>query len=130
MSTAGEDEDDVYPLMRTAGPVDAAPQLRAIVAAKIAENYLSSDPVSYDLGPIVLPADGGVQAMAAYLLILSVRSPLLSPPRIAVSDVIRDAYPTPEQIEAAVRNALDILARARAGLLRPQPGGGYHPGVN
>jgi hypothetical protein len=126
---ADQKADDDYPLLAKAGPVYARPQLRAMVAAKIAANYLSSDPVSYDLAPIVLPADGG-QAMGAYLLILSVRSPLLSPPRIAVSDVIRDAYPTAGQIEDAVRNALGILADARAELLKPQPGGGYHPGPN
>jgi hypothetical protein len=126
MNTPGE---DLAPVLERGGHVDAAPLLRAVVEAKIAEQHVSSEPLHYDLSPVLLPGADG-QAMAAYLLILSVKSPLLSPPRIAVPEIIADAYPSESQIGAAVASAVAMLAAARKQILRPERGGGYHPGAN
>jgi len=116
------------PLLGNPEPSDADAVLRAVVYRKIRENHVGAQ-VQFSLTATPkLNAQGGIEA--AYLLILSMKSPLMSPPRIAAPQLIDDAYPTPEQIERHVRAALQALYDARRSLLSPGSSGGWHPGVN
>lgn len=121
--------EDGYSLMATAGALYARVLLEHAVKREIDQVYLGPEALHFDFGPILIPGPGG-QGMAGYLLILSCKSPLLTPPRIALPEIIADAYPSDSQIKDAVTKALATLIDARARLLRPQPGGGYHPGAN
>lgn len=89
-------------------------QFRQIVEAKIAEIVLG-DPIVYDLAPIFIPDQNG-QLLVAYCLIVSCRSPVLSPPRIAISDLILDACPSKDQLEASVEKTITALFKLRAKL--------------
>lgn len=124
----GTEPDLMAPLLREAGPADAGAALRAVVEAKIRENHAGAT-ISYDLAPTPMQGADGTLG-GAYFLILSVRSPLLSPPRIATTFIIADAYPTDAQVNEAVKACLATLHEAREQLLRGGPGGGYHPGAN
>jgi hypothetical protein len=120
---------EMAPLLASPGPADARIALRKTVAEKIAENHLGEQ-ISFDLGLILL-AGPGQPAMAAYLLILSMRSPLMSPPRIAVPHIIEDGYPSESQVGEAVKAALAGLYEVRQKLLRGDTIGGIgHPGAN
>ena len=108
--------------------IDAGLVLKHLVDAKLREIHVG-EPVHYDLAPVPVAAPDG-RIGAGYFLILSLRSPLLSPPRIASTYVIRDAYPTPDMIGEAVRTCLEALNEARKNLLRAGPGNQYHPSAN
>lgn len=80
--------------------------------------------IRFDFGPIATPDPATHQMHVAYLLVLSCRSPLLSPPRIAVNDIIFDGYPSEQQVRHAVRRSLEALLGVREQMLSPTPPGG------
>jgi hypothetical protein len=88
---------------------------------KIISETVLGDPVSYDIAPVVVPSpDGSGNMVVAYLLVLSCRSPVLRPPRIAVSDVIYDGHPSDEQLAGAVTKAITSLFEVRRQLCSQQ----------
>ena len=117
----------MLPLLREPGPANARPELYRQVETAIRENH-AGEPVLYDL-TLVLVAQN-TQPAAAYLLVLSTRSPLLSPPRIASTFLIMDACPTPAMISHAVKICLAALYEARKNLVSAGPQAQYHPGAN
>jgi hypothetical protein len=101
---------------------DAGTSLREMVA-RIVDEAAPVGGVDFDFGPAVLPDPhnpGG--QLAGYLLIISCRSPLLAPPRIAVPDMIYDCYPSEDQVRYSVLRTVETLFGMRAGLCRGAPG--------
>lgn len=95
--------------------------LRRTVDKLLLKRTLGED-YGYDLGPCTVQTPKGL--VAGYMLILSCRSPVLSPPRMAHSHFIPDPWPSDELIENAIRECLTGLAAARNQLLGkpvPQP---------
>jgi hypothetical protein len=68
----------------------------------------------------------GPQAEIAYILVVSCRSPLVAPPRIAAPAVIADAWPAEPHVAAAVAEALEGLADLRRQLLTTPSGQGMN----
>ena len=69
----------------------------------------------YDIGPACVPTPQGVKA--GYLLIITARSPVLSPSRLAWSHFIADPWPADEMITAAIKLCLKGIAETRRKLL-------------
>lgn len=93
---------------------DRRDKLCAAVARALAERCPAED-YGYDLGPALVPGPQGFTA--GYVLIISCRSPVLSPPRMAHAQVIPDAWPDDATVSAAVGACLDALAQVRRKLL-------------
>lgn len=103
------------------GATDRRAQLAGIVEKLVNLRALGED-TGYDITPVILPGPSGPQA--GYLLILSARSPVLKPPRMAFSHAIPDAWPDEEQLADAVGHCMQGLAKTRLSLLgKPAPGG-------
>ena len=83
------------------------------IAARLSETVLGQD-IDYDMAPSILP---GPEAFVAYVLILSCRSPVLAPPRIAVTDLILDANPGDHALTESVDRAVGQLMQVRRQLL-------------
>ena len=94
--------------------VRAADRYRQVIEKTINENVLG-DPVEWDFSPVVVPQmlQAGAEPVCAYLLVLSCRSLLLSPPRVAVTDMLWDSCPSDEQIRTEVIASLDGLFKTR-----------------
>lgn len=93
---------------------DRRDKLRSAVARALAERSPAED-YGFDIGPALVPGPQGVTA--GYMLIISCRSPVLSPPRMAHAQVIPDAWPDDATVSAAVGACLDALAQVRRKLL-------------
>lgn len=78
------------------------------------------DAYGFDIGPVLIPSPQGMAA--GYLLVISCRSPVLVPPRMAQVQVIADAWPDEATLASAVGACMDGIAAARAELLKiPAP---------
>lgn len=111
------------------GNVDRHDEIRGTVARVLTERTVAGEDYGFDVGPSLVPAPQGVAA--GYLLVISCRSPILVPPRMAHSQVIADAWPDEATLAAAVGTCLDSLARLRAKLLEvpaPAAANGRRPG--
>jgi hypothetical protein len=96
------------------------PHLEAVVEQTIAETILSNEVFWYDISPNVVANPSGDPSMPpviGYVVIISCKSPVLSPPRIAISDVIYDGHPSDQQVESTVKGLLDSLFEVRRQLL-------------
>lgn len=87
---------------------------RDTIAMRLAETVLG-DPIGFDLAPAVVPGPDG-SPVVAYVLILSCKSPLLSRPRISVSDMIADSCPSTAQLHEAVDRSVESLFKVRSQL--------------
>lgn len=74
------------------------------------------DSYGFDIGPVLIPSQQGMAA--GYLLVISCRSPVLMPPRMAQCQVIADTWPDEATLAVAVGACMDGLAAARAELLK------------
>lgn len=83
-----------------------------VIEKTIAETVLG-DPVAYDLGPCPMPLPDGSGMAICYVLILSCRSPVLVPGRIAVNDIIWDGHPGDEQLRKSVTSTIEQLFEIR-----------------
>lgn len=105
---------------------DAGVSLREL-AARLIDEQVIGDAVDFDFGPVLLPDQQTPGLFVpGYMLILSCRSPVLSPPRIAAFDPLYDAYPAEALIRAAVTSCVTTLFEARAKLCQAGP----FPGLN
>jgi hypothetical protein len=98
---------------------------RAELAQAVARTLTERTPgevYGYDIGPALVPGPQGVTA--GYILIISCRSPVLSPPRMAHAQAIADAWPDDATLSAAVGACLDALAAVRRKLLEVPAGAG------
>jgi hypothetical protein len=86
------------------------------IAERLAEIVLGLD-VDYDLAPAIVPCGPAQQPVVAHLLILSCRSPLLSPPRISVSDLIYDTCPADPVLTDSVDKTVGQLLVLRQQML-------------
>jgi hypothetical protein len=103
---------------------DRRDKLRAAVARALAERCPAED-YGYDVGPSLVPGPQGFTA--GYMVIISCRSPVLVPPRMAHAQLIPDAWPDDATLSAAVGMCLDELAAARKKLLEvPASAGNGH----
>jgi hypothetical protein len=94
---------------------DRRAELSAAVERLINARALG-DAYGFDIAPALIPGPQGVAA--GYLLIVSCRSPVLVPPRMAQVQVIPDAWPGDDALAAAVTACMDGLAQAKADLLK------------
>jgi hypothetical protein len=102
------------------GTVDRQDEIRGAVARLLTERTVLGEDYGFDIGPALVPAAQG--AAAGYLLVVSCRSPVLVPPRMASAQVIADSWPGEDALAAAVGTCLDVLAQMRAKLLEvPAP---------
>lgn len=100
--------------------VDRQDEIRGTVSRILTERTVAGEGYGFDLGPALVPVPQGLAA--GYLLIISCRSPLLAPPRMAHSQVIADAWPDEATLATAVGACLEALAQLRAKLLEvPAP---------
>lgn len=100
---------------------DRRGELAATVSRILAQRTPAED-YGYDLGPALIPTPQGVTA--GYLLVISCRSPVLSPPRMAHAQAIPDAWPDENTLSAAIGMCLDQLAQVRRKLLEIPAGNG------
>lgn len=111
------------------GTVDRQQEIRRAVARAITERTLPNEGYGFDIGPALVPAPAGVTA--GYLLVISCKSPVLAPPRIAAAQGISDPWPDEKALGAAVGSCLGVLAQMRAKLLEvpaPAAANGRRPG--
>lgn len=81
-----------------------------IIDNVIAEQVLGDERFEWDFSPVIVPSltvPGAIEA--AYLLIVSCRSLLLTPPWCAVNDLIRDGHPSEPQIRRATAGCIEGL---------------------
>jgi hypothetical protein len=100
------------------GATDRAAEVRELVAQALLEQAKGLD-YGYDVGPALVPRLDRGDVVGGYLVTISRRSPVLSPPRLSISIPVEDGWPTPELISEAVRNCVNAL-KARALQLREQ----------
>jgi hypothetical protein len=77
---------------------------------------LGRDGIEWDFSPLLIPNPAGGEV--AYLLIVSCRSLLLTAPRVAMCDIVRDSSPDSATLRKAVTAVLEKLYQARAELAR------------
>lgn len=107
---------------------DRRAELAAIVGRLVTARSLG-DAYGYDVSPVIIPAPQGMAA--GYLVVISCRSPVLVPPRMAHCQVIADAWPDEAALAGAVAACMDGLAQARAELLQvPAPAAAPPAGGN
>jgi hypothetical protein len=82
---------------------------------KLLQQLTIKQDYGYDIGPATVPTPQGVKA--GYLLIITARSPVLSPPRLAWSHFIADPWPADDMITAAIQVCLKGIAETRRKLL-------------
>lgn len=99
---------------------DRRPELAALLDRILTEECLGED-FGYDIAPHIAATPAGLAA--GYVLILSCRSPLVSPPRMASPYFIGDMWPDEENLRQAVKMCLDHLADLRRQMLSPSNGG-------
>lgn len=115
MTDSDENPDEFYPGNPMAKPSArwSGERFAEVIETAINETVLG-DRIDWDFSPAVMPAETRAgQPVTAYLVILSCRSPLISPPRISVTDVIWDSCPSDEQIRHAVTRAVTALYEVR-----------------
>jgi hypothetical protein len=79
---------------------------------------LGDDSIEWDFSPILIPPHGGGPPMVAYLLIISCRSLLLTAPRVACCDIIKDSCPDNGALRRSAADTLQAMYAARAELAR------------
>lgn len=92
------------------------PQWAGVRYAKVIEDAITAgalgDSIEWDFTPIItVTADG---PSAGYVLILSCRSMMLVPPRIAVCAALADATPVDAVVRNLVTTSLDELYHLRS----------------
>lgn len=96
----------------------AALRFQKVIKEEIDSGALG-DVIEWDFSPVIYPSgEPGGQPACGYVLILSCRSPLISPPRIAVYDATWDAAPSDHDVRQMVIKAIEALYKVRAGLTR------------
>ena len=93
--------------------------MRETVNQALSETVLG-EPMSFDIAPVLVPNPQTGQMVVGYMVVVSCRSPVLSPPRIAAFAVIVDAHPNDQQLEAAVKQNTESLFEMRRQLLSTQ----------
>ena len=93
--------------------IPARDGLCELVEKYLNEQILGNEPWWYEFSPVVILDPAG-NLIPGYMVILSTRSGLLQPPRIAINDVIWDAHPSEEQIRTSVQGCIDKLLQMRA----------------
>lgn len=90
--------------------------LRTTVERIISESTVGNIDLSYDLGVVSFAGpDGGFGV--GYGLILSCKSPMIQPPRLCVSGIIPDGYPSEAQLKASVDELVKQLFQFRMKIL-------------